>query len=70
MTCTLRVPLEIAAVVHEIDGGGYWAEELPSKTEDEARQLAETQGTRELVDKAFPQPYDDLPPRSWVDEDE
>jgi predicted RNase H-like HicB family nuclease len=26
MTCTLSVPLEIIAEVHEIEGGGYWAE--------------------------------------------
>jgi predicted RNase H-like HicB family nuclease len=26
MTCTVSVPLEITAVVHEIEGGGYWAE--------------------------------------------
>jgi predicted RNase H-like HicB family nuclease len=26
MTSTLSVPVEIIAVVHEIDGGGYWAE--------------------------------------------
>ena len=29
MTSTLSVPVEIIAVVHEIDGGGYWAE-VPS----------------------------------------
>ncbi len=26
MTCTLSVPLQIIAEIHEIDGGGYWAE--------------------------------------------
>ena len=26
MTSTLSVPVEITAVVHEIKGGGYWAE--------------------------------------------
>ena len=26
MTCTLGVPLQIIAEVHEIDGGGVWAE--------------------------------------------
>ncbi len=26
MTCTLNVPLQILAEVHEIEGGGYWAE--------------------------------------------
>jgi predicted RNase H-like HicB family nuclease len=26
MTSTLSVPLEILAEVHEIEGGGYWAE--------------------------------------------
>lgn len=26
MTTTLSVPVEIVAVVHEIEGGGYWAE--------------------------------------------
>lgn len=26
MTCTLSVPLQILAEVHEIEGGGYWAE--------------------------------------------
>jgi predicted RNase H-like HicB family nuclease len=26
MASTLNVPVEITAVVHEIEGGGYWAE--------------------------------------------
>ena len=26
MTCTLSVPVQITAEVHEIEGGGYWAE--------------------------------------------
>lgn len=26
MTCTLEVPLQIIAEVHEIEGGGFWAE--------------------------------------------
>jgi predicted RNase H-like HicB family nuclease len=26
MASTLSVPLEILAVVHEVEGGGYWAE--------------------------------------------
>jgi predicted RNase H-like HicB family nuclease len=26
MTCTLSVTLQIVAEVHEIEGGGYWAE--------------------------------------------
>jgi predicted RNase H-like HicB family nuclease len=26
MTSTLSVPIEITAVVHDIEGGGYWAE--------------------------------------------
>jgi predicted RNase H-like HicB family nuclease len=26
MTSTLRIPIEIIAVVHEIEGGGFWAE--------------------------------------------
>ena len=99
MTCTLSVPLQIIAEVHEIDGGGYWAEVprfpgcvaqaetiealkenivqavedwlngSPVKTEDEARQLAEIQGSSKLVDESFPQPYPYLPPRSWIDED-
>ncbi len=29
MNSTLSVPIEITARVHEIDGGGYWAE-VPS----------------------------------------
>jgi predicted RNase H-like HicB family nuclease len=100
MTCTLSVPLEIIAVVHDIEGGGYWAEVprfpgcvaqaetletlkenivqavkdwLPGPsemTEDEARQLAEIQGTVIPADQSFPQPYDYLPPPSWNDEDE
>jgi predicted RNase H-like HicB family nuclease len=98
MTCTLSVPLEIIAVVHEIEGGGYWAEVprfpgciaqaetlealkenivqavkdwLPGpseKTEDEARQLAEIQGTTIAADQSFPQPYDYLPPPTWNDD--
>lgn len=97
---TLQVPLQILAEVHEIEGGGYWAEvprfpgcvaqaetiaalkqnivqavedwldATPLKTEDEARQLAEIQGTGKPVDKLFPQPNPYLPPASWNDEDE
>ena len=26
MTCTLSVPFPIIAEVHEIEGGGYWAD--------------------------------------------
>jgi predicted RNase H-like HicB family nuclease len=26
MTSTLKVPVEITAALHEIEGGGYWAE--------------------------------------------
>lgn len=29
MTCTFTVPIEIPAEVHELEGGGYWAE-VPS----------------------------------------
>jgi predicted RNase H-like HicB family nuclease len=88
MTCTFSVPLQINAEVHEIEGGGYWAEvpRFPGcvaqaetieqlkaniiqavddwlngssvKTEDEARQLAEIQGSRRPVDESFPQHYE------------
>ena len=47
-----------------------WLAGSPVKTEDEARQLAEIQGSSELVDESFPQPYGYLPPPSWTDEDE
>ena len=87
MSCTLSVPIQIIAEVHEIDGGGYWAEvprfpgcvaqaetiealkenivravddwlnASPVKTEDEARQLAEIQGSGQPVDELFPEPY-------------
>jgi len=100
MTSTLNVPLEILAEVHEIEGGGYWAEvprvpgcvaqaetiealkenivravddwlnASPVKTEDEARQLAEIQGSSQPVDGSFPQPYSYRPPPSWSDADE
>jgi predicted RNase H-like HicB family nuclease len=100
MTCTLSVPFQILAEVHEIEGGGYWAEVtrfpgcvaqaetiealkqnivqavedwlsvVPVKTEDEARRLAEIQGSTKLVDESFPQAYTYLPPPSWIDEDE
>ncbi len=100
MTCTLSVPLQIIAEVHEIEGGGFWAEVprfpgcvaqaesiealkenivqavedwlngSPVKTEDEARRLAEIQGSGNPVDDSFPQPYGYLPPSSWIDEDE
>jgi len=86
MTCTLSVPLQIIAEVHEIDGGGYWAEVprfpgcvaqaetiealkenivqavedwlngSPVKTEDEARQLAEIQGSSQPVDERIVPP--------------
>lgn len=92
--------LEIIAEIHEIEGGGYWAEVprfpgcvaqaesievlrqniiqavddwlngTPVKTEEEARQLAEIQGTNKLADESFPQPNPYLPPPSWNDEDE
>jgi predicted RNase H-like HicB family nuclease len=26
MTCALSIPLQIVAEIHEIEGGGYWAE--------------------------------------------
>jgi predicted RNase H-like HicB family nuclease len=100
MTSTLRVSIDVNAVVHSIEGGGFWAEvpgfpgcvaqaetldslkenirlaiadwlaDSPVKTEEEARQLAAIQGSREPVDKTFPQPYDYLPPEGWNDEDE
>jgi predicted RNase H-like HicB family nuclease len=94
MTSTLNVPLEILAEVHEIEGGGYWAEvpRFPGcvaqaetiealkanlvqavedwlsgssvKTEGEARQLAEIQGSSLPIDESFPQPYSYRPPPS------
>jgi hypothetical protein len=100
MTCTLNIPLQIVAEVHEIEGGGYWAEvpRFPScvaqaetidalkvnliqavedwsngssvKTEDEARQLAEIQGSSQPVDDSFPRDYSYQPPPSWTDEGE
>jgi predicted RNase H-like HicB family nuclease len=100
MKCTLSVPFQVLAEVHEIEGGGYWAEVprlpgcvaqaetiealkanlaqavddwlngIPVKTQQEARQLAEIQGTSELVEATFPQPYSYRPPPSWVEEDE
>lgn len=100
MASTLSVPLQILAEVHEIQGGGYWAEVprfpgcvaqaetidelkrniaqaveewlngIPVKTEDEARHLAEIQGTSRLVEESYPQPNSYLPPASWIDEDE
>ncbi len=100
MPTTLSVSLKILATVHEIEGGGYWAEVprfrgcvaqaetiealkenliqavddwlngLPEKTEDEARQLAEIQGSSRPIDESFPQPYSYLPPTSRTDEDE
>jgi predicted RNase H-like HicB family nuclease len=99
MTRSISVPIQITAEVHEIEGGGYWAEvprfpgciaqaetiealqtnlaqavedwlsNLPVKTEDEARQLAEIQGSK-LIDESYPQPYHYLPPPAWVDRDE
>jgi predicted RNase H-like HicB family nuclease len=100
MTRTLSVPLQIVAEVHEIEGGGYWAEVprfpgcvaqaetiealkenilqavddwlngSPVKTEDEARRLAQIQGTSAPVGGPFPEPSGYLPPPGWVDEDE
>jgi predicted RNase H-like HicB family nuclease len=99
-TLSLRVPLQVLAEVHEIEGGGYrvrvprfpgcvaqaetiealkanilqavddWLNGLPEKTEEEARQLAEIQGTNKRVDESFAQPYGYQPPPSWTDEDE
>jgi predicted RNase H-like HicB family nuclease len=100
MTCTLSIPFEIIAEVHEIEDGGYWAEVprfpgcvaqaetiealkenivqaiedwltgSPVKTEDEARRLAEIQGSHAPGDGPFPQPYSYTPPPSWTDKDE
>ena len=100
MISTLCVPLPIFAEVHEIEGGGYWADvpRFPGcvaqaetiealkqnilqavddwlngtavKTEDEARQLAEIQGSSEIVAGPFPQPNDYLLPPSWIDDDD
>ena len=47
-----------------------WLNGLPEKTADEARQLAEIQGSRRPVDEGFPQPNHYQPPPSWIDEDE
>jgi predicted RNase H-like HicB family nuclease len=96
MTRTLSVPIQVRAEVHEIEGGGYWAEVprfpgciaqaetletlkenliqavedwlsgLPVKSEDEARQLAEIQGSSEVSDESFPQAYRYMPPPSWI----
>jgi predicted RNase H-like HicB family nuclease len=100
MAWTLSLPFQIIAEVHEIEGGGYWADVprfpgcvahaetidalktnivqavedwlsgSPVKTADEARQLAAIQGSSQLVDESFPQPYSYQPPPSWTDEDE
>ena len=100
MTSTLTIPVKIVAEVHEIEGGGYWAEvprfpgcvtqaetlevlkenivqaiedwlsELPGKTENDARQLAEIQGLSKPVDETFPVPYSYSPPAGWNEEDE
>jgi predicted RNase H-like HicB family nuclease len=100
MASTLSVPIQIIAEVHEIEGGGYWAEVprfpgciaqaetlealkenliqavedwlsgLPVKSEDEARRLAKIQGTSQLIDESFPQPYRYLPPPSWIEEND
>lgn len=94
------ISFEIVADVHEIEGGGYWAEVprfpgcvaqaetiealkqnitqavddwlsgTPVKTEDDARRLAEIQGTSKLAEESFPQPNHYLPPASWADEEE
>jgi predicted RNase H-like HicB family nuclease len=98
MTLTLSVPLEIMAEVHEIEGGGYWAEVVrfpgcvaqgetiealkeniiqaiedwlagsPVKTDDEARRLAEIQGSSAPIDESFPQPYGYDPPPAGAPE--
>lgn len=47
-----------------------WLAKVPEKTEAEARQLEEIQGSRELLGGSFSQPYDDLPSTSWSAEDE
>jgi predicted RNase H-like HicB family nuclease len=96
----INVAVQITAEVHEVDGGGYWAEVprfpgcvgqaetiealklnlvqgvegwlngAPVKTKDEARQLAEIQGSRQPVDGSFPESYGYLAPPSGTDEDE
>ena len=100
MTCTLSIPLQITFEIHEIQGGGFWAEvvQLPGcvaqaesleslkanmaqaikdwweesslKTEAEARQLAEIQGSKSLADASFPRSYEYSPPPLWTDEDD
>jgi hypothetical protein len=52
------------------DGLSTDAKIRKQKTEDDARRLAEIQGTTKLFDQSFPQPYNYLPPPSWIDEDE
>ena len=47
-----------------------WLNASPVKTEGEARQLAEIQGSSLPIDESFPQPYSYRPPPSWTDEDE
>ncbi|CAN5882751.1 hypothetical protein BH23PLA1_BH23PLA1_17510 [soil metagenome] len=47
-----------------------WLAEVSEKTEEEARQLAELQGSRALADESYPQAYDYQPPPNWSEEDE
>ena len=99
MTSTLNVPVTVVITIeiHEIEGGGFWAEiprfpgcvtqaetvaallenipraiadwwsESPEKTEDEARQLADIQGSDARPSGSFPRPNPFLPPSSWSD---
>ncbi len=47
-----------------------WLTEFPEKTEEEARRLAKIQGSRELADDSYPQPYGYLAPPGWSGDDE
>jgi predicted RNase H-like HicB family nuclease len=65
MTSTLTIPLEIVAVVHEIDGGGYWAEVPRSPG-----CVAQAQTLKTLRDNILQAVEDWLPGPSVITEDE
>jgi hypothetical protein len=62
----------VLAAVLDLNGPNLFAasRECGYKTEAEARQLAQIQGSSQPVDESFPLPYNYRPPTSWTDEDE
>lgn len=47
-----------------------WLQEVPEKTEDDARQFAKLQGRDDALGGPYPEPNPYLPPSGWSEDDE